>query len=88
MHPNHELWDEFIDRLWDAIDFEWEEGSDFKSTCVPSTHIHCREILIHMDADAEASIAHFKNNGGGCDCEVIVNMELLPKADRDNAERN
>jgi len=88
MHPKHERWDEFIDLLWDAIEFEWEEGKDFTSKCRPGTHIHCREILPTLGADAEASIAHFSNNGGGCDCEVIVNMELLPRADRENAAMN
>jgi hypothetical protein len=66
-------WDEFIGRL------EGPEGCDFKDsgfTCF-GDHRLSRKILAEMilsEREIEASIKFFEENGGFCDCEVVLNL--------------
>lgn len=90
MHPEHPRWDEFMDRLWTACDFEVTDFTELKwrADCRPGQHVHCAKVLKKMGADVQASIAHFQTMGGGCDCEVIVNIDMFGKQARDAAAKN
>jgi hypothetical protein len=39
------------------------------------THWLSRRLLTEMRCDVEASLAHFREHGGYCDCEVIYNVD-------------
>jgi hypothetical protein len=90
MHPEHPRWAEFIVKLYKAIDFELKEQEELEwtSKCTPGSCQNAHKILKEMGADADASIANFNNHGGGCDCEIIVNMDLFPNAEAEIASWN
>ena len=77
MTPLHPRWVEFLAWLSEPeyLDFEARNG------CI--THSHCqsnlrfsRTILTQMGGiDVRASLAFFREHGGYCDCEVLMNVE-------------
>lgn len=74
MSPDHPRWSDFLDRL------AGPEGCDIREvdgktvwTC-ESTHFEARRILAEFGVDVDASIVFFEEHGGGCDCEVILNV--------------
>ncbi|MBI2670316.1 MAG: DUF2695 domain-containing protein [Candidatus Yanofskybacteria bacterium] len=76
MTPENPRWNEFADILAEAINAQDEPGvsdckHDFSST---------RKILTEMgNIDIEASINVFMENGGYCDCEIILNVDPGPE---------
>lgn len=67
MTPTNPSWPAFIGQLEAQIE---EDGKG----CVPH-HWRSRILLKKFGCDAKASIAYFKQHGGHCDCEVVVNVE-------------
>lgn len=39
------------------------------------THWLSRRLLIKTGCDVEASLAYFREHGGYCDCEVLLNVD-------------
>lgn len=63
MMSEHIYWTEFVDLLAREV-----------RRCAHD-HRHTREILaLFPNVNIEASIAHFKEHGGHCDCEVMFNV--------------
>jgi hypothetical protein len=78
--PKHKRWDEFLDELYTEIKFDFDtKTQQFKGECTPGQHNATRKILTAMGADVEASIEHLHLLGGGCDCEIIINLDLFSK---------
>jgi hypothetical protein len=71
--PRHPLWEEFTTRLTskegcDVHDDHWTCYGDLRAA---------RAILGRMglaESAIEVSLAYFKNHGGYCDCEVLMNV--------------
>ena len=64
MTPDCLRWDEFVKKLKRKLN---------RSAC-NNDYSFSRKILTKMgDVDIDASIEFFKENGGHCDCEVILN---------------
>jgi Protein of unknown function (DUF2695) len=73
MTPEHHRWHEFTERLGgpEACDFR----DDDTWTC-HHDYRFCREILRSMlGIDVEGSITSFEENGGHCDCTVLLNID-------------
>ena len=77
MTPDHPKWEEFYERL------NGPEGCDFRPHPTVGFTFKCKggddrsmatNILRDMGADVEASLDFFSENGGFCDCEVILNV--------------
>lgn len=45
---------------------------------------NARAVLNSMQCDVERSLAYFEENGGHCDCEVLMNVDIDEKQ-RDEA---
>jgi hypothetical protein len=79
MTPNHELWDEFYQRL------EGPEGCNFRNDDDGKTVWSCdgdmdkplsRAILKkYKSVDIESTLQYFESHGGYCDCEVLFNVK-------------
>jgi len=73
--PRHPRWEEFLDRL------RGPEGCNFKTTwtCFGGTDKRfSRRILADMGLSEhaiETSLAYFEDQGGYCDCEVVMNLD-------------
>jgi hypothetical protein len=62
-------WDAFHYMLWVAFE---EVGCDHE-------HTLCRRILELMNLEGEAierCLSYFTLQGGGCDCEVVLNVDM------------
>jgi hypothetical protein len=59
---SHPRWEEFYNKL------------DSHGMC-DGTLTASRSILKSMEMDVENTLEYFKENGGFCDCEVILNLE-------------
>jgi hypothetical protein len=85
MTPAHPQWDEFMDRLYS------EEGCNFHFTSVDepktlawtcdssSSFPMSGKILAAMrfsSEEIELSLLYFRQHGGGCDCEIILNCDI------------
>ena len=66
MTPEHPRWNEFCDQLEKLLG-RWGCSGDGLS----------RRLLIEMGCNVEASLAFFRDNGGYCDCEVLLNVDDL-----------
>lgn len=74
MTPQHPEWGTFLHRLTDLLDAVGD---------CDGTHRHTRALLDAMEMDVAASLAYYQAHGGGCDCEVVMNVdrqELMPPA--------
>jgi hypothetical protein len=72
MTPEHPRWEEFCERLDAAL-----EGSPAGCNGCghPAGHEAARSILATMDdVDVAASLAYFREHGGHCDCEILLNL--------------
>lgn len=83
MKPGHKKWKEFCARL------DGPEGCNFKKvkktektplgmswTCnAQLDRPFATKILKDMGADVDASLEHFSNHGGYCDCEILLNVD-------------
>jgi hypothetical protein len=90
MTPGHPRWREFTDLLRspEGCDFREEGASEAVSgekdkkivwTC-HGDHRLSRAILERIgNIDIESSIAFFVARGGGCDCEILFNVDMLPE---------
>jgi hypothetical protein len=73
MLPRHRRWNRFVDRLVGA------EGCDVQPahwTCFGDLRF-TKKILEDMgldEASIQVSITYFKDHGGYCDCEVLLNV--------------
>lgn len=86
MTPAHPRWSEFYDQLEELLS-RWGcsgDGTqlDGKTGAVAPqsrpTLCMSRRLLIEMGCNVEASLAFFRDNGGFCDCEVLLNVEPEP----------
>lgn len=82
MTIDHPLWEEFMDRLYE------DEGCKFQQTetsltwtCDSTTAFPVtRRILADMGFTPdyiEQSLAYFQSHNGYCDCEIVLNVDLL-----------
>ncbi len=81
MTPEHQKWDEFIERL------EGSEGCDFKETepgkptweCAGGRNKDFAKAILETipNVDIDASLEYFEKRGGYCDCEIIFNIHPL-----------
>jgi Protein of unknown function (DUF2695) len=63
MSPDHPDWETFCNRLAVTL-----------ATCTCyGDHRLARELLPEFGVDVEKSITCFQENGGGCDCEILLN---------------
>lgn len=63
MNPNNTRWYEFLLELEKSFDFQNCEG----------TTKNAEIILKRLDMDVKTSIEGFKEFGGFCDCEILLN---------------
>jgi len=64
--PGHALWEDFTARL---------EGDFCRHTLFNATaflELYAREYPI----DVEGTLDWFKNNGGSCDCEILLKIAM------------
>jgi uncharacterized protein DUF2695 len=80
MTPKSQRWDAFAAALDEAIECEGCDGDEGQAS-LGRTHRHAKKIMGDMGAiDVEASLAFFKENGGYCDCEVLMNVDAVSEA--------
>lgn len=78
MTPDHERWDEFIQRLSgpDGCDFQRDP---FTFKCAGGMDkTFATKILEDMgfaSGEVAASLTYFEEHGGYCDCEIIFNVD-------------
>ena len=85
MTPEHPDWREFIYLLEVAVEGQGCIGDGVQVD--PATgrqvrlhqahHAHAMRVLAQTwpDVDVEESISFFQQNGGYCDCEVLLNVD-------------
>ncbi len=78
MKPGHPRWDEFKKRLEgvEGVNMMWTDEEGYTLCCDGSPRMpFSRAILETMDGvDVEGSLVEFRENGGFCDCEVLLNI--------------
>jgi hypothetical protein len=77
MTPHHSRWLEFCCRLNAWID---------RIGCAaegPGALDGARSILADMDCDVTRSLEFFREHGGHCDCEILMNVEPLVQMEED-----
>lgn len=79
MTVTHPRWDEFADRLFEAL------GEDLPGTCMGDDTLS-RRLLSLMGADLPSSLAYFAQHGGHCDCTVLFNVDVLAPNNEEDAE--
>lgn len=75
--PGHPRWREFSERLVGPEGCDFREGDDGPTwKCGGGTDkSKATAILREMGgADVDASLAHYEDHGGYCDCEIIFNV--------------
>jgi hypothetical protein len=76
MTPQHPRWEEFCDRLDASVVLTGCHGCGH-----PAGHDGARAILASMpDVDVAASLAYFSEQGGHCDCEILLNVAAAVEA--------
>jgi Protein of unknown function (DUF2695) len=78
MSPTHPEWAAFCDALAGEVfgDFEDVEAGKFSSHC-QHDHRRTRSLLVNKwpQVDVEATLKLFREHGGFCDCEVLLNVD-------------
>ena len=77
MTPQHERWDEFMDRLSGPEGCDFRMGENEKPTWNCSGEEdkpYARAILESIGMDVAESLAYFESQGGYCDCEIVFNV--------------
>jgi hypothetical protein len=69
--PNDDAWQEFCDALWQTVGRCERDYSD------------ARRLLAERGFDVEASLASYAERGGGCDCEIRLNLAEVSATDVD-----
>lgn len=85
MTPEHPRWEEFCERLGGP------EGCDFREDteafrCAGDFSL-ATAILKRMGLSEDAvaaSLAHFEESGGCCDCEILLNVDASVAQDDDS----
>ena len=67
MATDDEQWPLFIEMLCQAL------GDPDKSRCCHD-HCHATAIVSALGFDVGSSLAFFKEHGGYCDCEIMLNI--------------
>jgi Protein of unknown function (DUF2695) len=67
MTPENPRWSEFTAQLGDAINRHRCNSVDTRLAQRLLTSMKC--------VDVEASIEYFRDHGGYCDCEILMNVE-------------
>ena len=78
MTPKHPRWVEFCNRLAgpEGCDFKKKPDGDATWTCAGGNDkTFATKILKAMNMDVAASLAHFDEHGGHCDCEILFNVQ-------------
>jgi hypothetical protein len=86
MIPENPNWEAFWKELEAAVDFRVDESVDpakWSWNC-ESDHTRTRALLEKYEVDIEGSLEFFMAWGGGCDCEVWFNCDLVPKPGKIN----
>jgi len=101
MTPRHPDWDEFVDRVTEALAGPTAVATGDVDLIVRASHAACnskyrglepfestRAVLatMDMDMDIEASIAFFRLHGRGCDCEVLMNVAPVVELQEEQEE--
>jgi hypothetical protein len=72
-------WNEFAGLLNEAIyisDTEWRCDGDGGWGPNPHRFRYAKRVMEAMGGiDIPASLAFFKDHGGGCDCEILANVD-------------
>jgi hypothetical protein len=77
--PENPRWDEFADALYAAMD--WRDGPEgviwiCDGDRGDKVHRLAKQVMATMGGvDIEGSLAFFKSHGGGCDCEILFNVD-------------
>lgn len=87
MTPQHPDWDEFVNRLTEALAGPTAIAGNPEPDSVVTAAIRgcnghgrgapfesARAVLLNMDVDVAASLAFFEEHGGYCDCEILLNV--------------
>lgn len=73
LHPDRRdaAWNEFCDALYEAL------GGRLPGRCQRhgSSHYYARRLLEERGFDGEASLALYREHGGYCDCEILMNVQ-------------
>jgi len=78
MTPEHPRWEEFCNRLAgpEGCDFQKKPDGNATWKCAGgSDKTFAAKILKSMGMDVAASLAHFDEHGGHCDCEILFNVQ-------------
>lgn len=80
MTPQNPNWIEFTEKLSERLNFQPHSESGFAWDCDSSDHSKpkAREVLEEMGFNKEQiskSMEYFEECGGGCDCEILFNVE-------------
>ena len=67
MEPNHPQWPEFINRLEQLVNDDGCEGDHSRT-------IRAMRDMGSCDKEIAGRLAWLKNLGGGCDCEILMNV--------------
>lgn len=89
MTVDHPQWPDFYRRLRgpEGCNFR-KEGGKATWTCSAGPGFElATPILKDMGCDVEASIAHFREHGGYCGCEIIFNVRSGPRRGRPGRKR-
>jgi hypothetical protein len=69
MTTEHPCWPDFIERLDYALTTTPCKAGQDKTIAT--------SILKSMDVEIKSSLAYFEVNGGFCDCEILMNVDVL-----------
>ena len=78
MTPDHPRWDEFADALYELMHLKGKKN--FSLRCYgdrgEKVHYFAKRVMARMGAvDIPASLEYFKQHGGYCDCEILMNVD-------------
>lgn len=87
--PNDPRWNEFADRLSDTLyisETEWRCDGDASSGPNPHHYRFAKQVLTAMgNIDITATLAFFGDHGGGCDCEILFNVDPAAREETNQA---
>ena len=78
MQPKHPRWEEFCERLNgpEGIDYKQEKDGRWTWKCSGGEDKSLATAILKTmpEIDIEASLKYFEDNGGHCDCEILLNV--------------
>jgi len=72
LNIGHDRWQEFITELSILI------GPPEQSKCQTNFDM-TKQVLDNMGFDVESTLKYLQEHGGGCDCEVLMNVNVVEK---------